>query len=141
MKLHYGTKSLLLVTLIAAVVLAAFAWWARRPVWFSTKDGAKYPMHGYSAVVGCVLRKDHQSLSRLLLLDRYDLNRPSSPSSGQGWTLLQHAIHLGSAECVEILLENGADPNLAYGGSPTPLELARRKQRQDIIALLKKHGD
>ncbi len=140
MKVQFGTKAIFLATVLVALVLVATTSWIRRPVNMHTLDGKKFPTQGIDAIWVCVMQADHQNLSRLLMIDQFDLNRPSSPPEG-GWTLLQHAVFRGSVECVEILLENGADPNLAYGGSPTPLELARRKHKQDIIALLKQHGD
>jgi ankyrin repeat protein len=138
MRFRFGTKSLFLTTLLIALSLAALNWWARRPVYVKTKDGQTLSMHGIHAVWASVMRKDDDNLSRLLLLDRYDLNRPSSGDSG--WTMLQRAIFRESPECVEILLEHGADPNLHYGDSPTPLELARRTRNQSIVNLLRHHG-
>jgi ankyrin repeat protein len=54
--------------------------------------------------------------------------------------MLQHAIFKESPDCVEFLLKHGANPNLHFGGSPAPLELARRTHNQAIIKLLRRYG-
>jgi ankyrin repeat protein len=62
-----------------------------------------------------------------------------------GWTALLEAIVLGDGgprhtECVRLLLEAGADPNLADGGGVTPLQHARRKGYAGMVWLLEAAG-
>jgi len=62
-----------------------------------------------------------------------------------GWTALLEAIILGSGgprhtECVRLLLEAGARPNLADGRGVTPLTHARQRGFSPMIALLRAAG-
>jgi ankyrin repeat protein len=56
-----------------------------------------------------------------------------------GETALHESVFMGNAKVVAILLDHGADPNIS-GIRGTPLEWAKIKQYEDILALLKKHG-
>lgn len=58
-----------------------------------------------------------------------------------GWTALLEAIILGDGgprhtEVVRLLVEAGADVHLADGNGVTPLEHARRRSYEDIVAIL-----
>jgi streptogramin lyase len=62
-----------------------------------------------------------------------------------GWTALLEAIILGDGgprhtECVHLLLEAGADPNLADGQGVSPLTHARRKGHAEMARLLEAGG-
>ena len=61
------------------------------------------------------------------------------------WTALLEAILLGDggarhAQIVQLLLEAGADPELADGDGVTPLAHARQRGYTDIETLLRQHG-
>jgi hypothetical protein len=58
-----------------------------------------------------------------------------------GWAPLLEAIILGDGgprhtECVRLLLDAGADPNLADSGGVTPLAHAEQRGPEEIAALL-----
>ncbi len=62
-----------------------------------------------------------------------------------GWTALLEAIILGDGgadhqEIVRILLDAGADPGIADGDGVTPLEHARQRGYDEIVALLRAAG-
>jgi len=46
----------------------------------------------------------------------------------------------GALEIVRLLLENGADPNLASKAGQTPLQLATAEGHEEIAALLRSFG-
>ncbi len=75
---------------------------------------------------------DLQALSELLRQD------PASANSkdGDGFSALHWAV---DKPTVELLLSKGADPNVSNAGGATPLMVAARKGRADIVASLIKH--
>ncbi len=54
-----------------------------------------------------------------------------------GETILLDAVRDGDADLVQVLLENGADPNERTAHNETPLDLAIRRGNSDIVPLLK----
>ena len=56
------------------------------------------------------------------------------------WTPLLHAIHRQHANAVALLLERGADPNVATPEGVTPLMMAADDPRPTMVALLLEHG-
>lgn len=111
--------------------------WLRRPVTGRTHSGESFQLTGHSALVHCVMTNDADSLRRLLTIDTYDLDHVEQ--EGQ-WTLLQQALQHGSVGTTTVLLENGANPNAASEGTPTPLELAHRNGNPDLIAVVIQFG-
>lgn len=61
--------------------------------------------------------------------------RASEPDN-EGWTPLHKAVANGFAEISELLLKAGADPEARHAGGVTPADIARQKQRADILALV-----
>lgn len=57
-----------------------------------------------------------------------------------GKTALYHAVEEGDASVAKIILEAGADPNIADSGGTRPLSVAARQRNAEMTALLKKHG-
>lgn len=57
-----------------------------------------------------------------------------------GWTPLAYAACSGSEECVQLLLEHGADANLLTRLGRTPLIIAATYGRSECITVLHQHG-
>ncbi len=53
---------------------------------------------------------------------------------------MMHAAFAGNVELVNLLLENGADPNARNGEGKTPLIFAREKGQDSVVELLRKSG-
>jgi hypothetical protein len=87
-------------------------------------------------------RGHHEVIHELL---QTDLAQEIDHVNRLGWTALLEAIILGDGgprhtECVRLLLQAGADPNLADGQRVTPLAHARRKGHGAMVALLRQAG-
>lgn len=86
----------------------------------------------YNVLVWCAL-KDGENIDQKVI----------HPLSGKNTTALQHAVRSGWEEVVQLLLENGADPNMVIDGR-APIHWAvdqlRGKNRSHaIVSLLVKH--
>jgi ankyrin repeat protein len=127
---------MIIVVFLLAVASMLTVNWLRRPVTGRTLTGESFQLTGHDALLQCVMTNDADSLQRLLMMDTYDLDR----SKKGEWTLMQHALHHGCVSTTTVLLENGADPNAASDGTPTPLELARRNGHPDLIDVLTRFG-
>lgn len=135
--MQFRLLTLIMVICLISVAFAAAQYWMRRPVTGKTLDGREFSLIGYDALLHCVMTNDAYSLRRLLLMNRYDLD--AGASQGQ-WTLLQLALQHGCVETTTLLLENGADANVASDGTPSPLELARRSGNSDLMVVLNRFG-
>jgi ankyrin repeat protein len=69
-----------------------------------------------------------------------DVNQPGPTGDDWDATPLQHAILQRQPAVVRLLLDRGADPNRAAGGSPSPLFLAAGDTDPTIVRLLLAHG-
>lgn len=74
----------------------------------------------------------------LVLLDK---GATLDMAQNSGWTPLHTAAHHGKREVVEVLLKKGAKKGLKNyeQGKKTPLDLAKEKGFQDIVALLENY--
>lgn len=59
-----------------------------------------------------------------------------------GWSLLMSAACAGAVNCLQILLRNGASPSLKDKKGLTPMDLARKKGRKEVMSILEEwsHG-
>jgi TonB family protein len=80
----------------------------------------------------------HLEAARLLLAK--GANPTLQADNEHGWRPLHFAVLKGSKEVVEFLLANGASPEEKGKDGWTPLDMAERLGRTEIIALLKKAG-
>ena len=85
--------------------------------------------------------RGHVEIVRELLRTDMDVNHVNR----LGWTALLETIILGDGgprhtEVVRLLLDGGADPNLADARGVTPLEHARRRGHAEMAALLEAAG-
>lgn len=135
--MRFRIRSLLIATFLIAFAAAVGVTWLRRPVAGRTLDGERFELTGHAALLHCVMTNDADSLRRLLMIDRYDLE---AQTAGGQWSLLQHSLHRRNIETAALLLENGADPNFAAEGTPTPMKLAERAGQPELVALLKSYG-
>jgi ankyrin repeat protein len=62
---------------------------------------------------------------------------PVNAQDNRGWTALHMAASSGDSETVSLLLEKGADPTIKNKREETPFMIAVRKNRPEIIDLLK----
>jgi ankyrin repeat protein len=70
-----------------------------------------------------------------------DMNVPGPTGDGWNATPLQHAILARQPDAVRLLLDRGANPDLAAGpGSPPPLILAAGDTDPTFVNLLLAHG-
>src|SRR5205814_2473865 len=65
---------------------------------------------------------------------------PNAHDANNRWTPLLHAIHKQRADAAALLLDRGADANLAAPGGLTPLLMAADDPDPTIVALLLAHG-
>ena len=135
--MQFRLRTIMIGVCLLAVALTLSVNWLRRPVTGHTLTGESFQLTGHDALLHCVMTNDAESLQRLLMMDRYDLDR--SAKNGE-WTLMQHALQHGCVSTTTLLLEHGANPNAANPGTPTPLELARRNGHPDLVAVLIRFG-
>ena len=135
--MQFRLRTIMIGVCLLAVASMLTVNWLRRPVTGHTLTGESFQLTGHDALLHCVMTNDADSLQRLLIMDKYDLDRTAK--NGE-WTLMQHALQHGCVSTTTLLLENGADPNAASDGTPTPLELARRNGHPDLIAVLIRFG-
>jgi len=89
------------------------------------------------SVLPLAARFAHEDVVELLIDSGADVN--ARERSG-GWTPLHYAVAGRRMEMVELLIAKGADLNATDRADDTPLDLAKKIRRNDIVELLKKHG-
>lgn len=96
---------------------------------------------GGTALIPAADRGHVEIVRELLATSDVDVNHVND----LGWTALLEAVILGDGgkrhqEIVDVLIENGADVNLADGEGVTPLQHAKSRGYQEMIDALTKAG-
>ncbi len=65
---------------------------------------------------------------------------PNAPSGDNGWTPLLHAVHRNQLDNVRMLLDAGANPNVASRSGMTPLMMAAGYGNQPMVSVLLRGG-
>lgn len=78
--------------------------------------------------------------SAVELLLQYGANVNRVTVGGGAYTPLHAAVSAGRIDLVELLLANGADPDLRDGSGHTPLERARELKQREVEKVLKYHA-
>lgn len=81
--------------------------------------------------------EDNAPLSSLLSVVK---NEVLNMQDQRGWTALHHACHHGNKYNIEQLLSRGADPTMRNCDGETPLHLAGKKYRADLLVLFVGRG-
>ena len=110
----------------------------------STKAGANPAVidrYGNTALIPAAEHGDIHILRWLLNETKIDINHINN----LGWTALLEAIILGDGsrkyqECIQLLLQHKANPNIADKDDVTPLEHAEKLGFKEIEHLLKKYS-
>jgi ankyrin repeat protein len=83
--------------------------------------------------------KGHEEIAGLLITKGADVNTKKTDSP-VGDTPLHAATRTGHTEIAELLIDGGTDVNAKNNEDKTPIEVVRRRNRKEIVDLLKKHG-
>ncbi|KAH8063752.1 hypothetical protein JL722_2939 [Aureococcus anophagefferens] len=120
-------------------------------------SSARFVGNGYNALHYATINNDKRVLAKALSYDAFKsprvLNaRSTDQTSGTastmhnmghhvlGQTALHKAVRYGHHQCLTILLEAGADPNLCDGRKQTPLHCAALGNHYECLNLLLLHG-
>ncbi|HLK60932.1 MAG TPA: ankyrin repeat domain-containing protein [Chthonomonadaceae bacterium] len=83
---------------------------------------------------------DDPAITDLLLSRGAKVNGPDTSQSHRKWTPLIEAIRFGRSRSVRILLQHGADVNLATRDGDTALKIAMQAGDKQIVQMLKQAG-
>lgn len=95
-------------------------------------------IYGETALIAAARSGDAASLKKLIAAGA-ELDVRSRSTNSDGGTALGAAVYHDHARCVEILLDAGADPNVADKSGAYPIEYALRSARS-VKALVKAGG-
>ena len=95
------------------------------------------PSAGQPAPLVASIAADDADLTRMLL----EAGAPIAKRSSDERTALHHAAARGGPALIDLLLAHQADANAHDAQQATPLEVAARKGRTDVVALLARHSD
>lgn len=92
------------------------------------------------SALSLAVRKQNEVIVRILLEYGCELNKLSSDESGRLETPLYTAARIRNKKIVEILLMNGANPNITDFDNHTPLFVATKEKSVEICRLLIEYG-
>lgn len=82
-----------------------------------------------------IIFKHIECMDAIIKEEGCDVSKPIS-----GWNSICYAILCGNIECVEVLINNGADVNKQSKTYLTPLHLAVHQEDLELITLLLENG-
>jgi ankyrin repeat protein len=78
---------------------------------------------------------------KMLIARGADVNAKGGFRMGdEGWTALHQVCRTGNKAKAEILIAHGADVNVKSGNGETPMSLAKKSGKKQLVELLLKHG-
>ncbi|MBP9477913.1 MAG: ankyrin repeat domain-containing protein [Sebaldella sp.] len=94
----------------------------------------KHPVFGRLALHTACYYENAEAVKILLAHDKSIVNYQSDID---GWTPIDDAVLKGNIQIVKILLENGADPRVANFKNETPIDMATKFGKGEIVKLLR----
>lgn len=94
----------------------------------------KHPVFGRLALHTACYYENIEAVKIILAHDKSIVNYQSDID---GWTPIDDAVLKGNIQIVKILLENGADPRVPNFKNETPIDMATRFGKGEIVKLLR----
>ena len=79
----------------------------------------------------------YENAEAVKILLAHDKSIVNYQSDIDGWTPIDDAVLKGNIQIVKILLENGADPRVANFKNETPIDMATKFGKGEIVKLLR----